>query len=126
MPVTPVTVYAVTCDACPAVLDDEEGGTFITDVTGLAATLRPFGWTVLGDEVLCHLRDEQHQQLMDAHMPPHGFQSVKLIDCMWNKSVRRENALHPQTMSKCKRHPLPLGRPARFALTIIHTISLNG
>jgi hypothetical protein len=70
MPVTPVTLYAVTCDACPSVLEDDSEGTLFTGLTDIPTTARAYGWAVLGDEYLCPTRDQAHQALIDEHMPP--------------------------------------------------------
>ncbi|PAZ15632.1 hypothetical protein CLM62_12615 [Streptomyces sp. SA15] len=70
MPLTPVTVHALTCDACNTVFDDEEGGTLFATPADANTAARASGWTVLGDEYLCHIRDETHQALIDEHLPP--------------------------------------------------------
>ena len=70
MPVTPVTVYTVTCDACPAVLGEDDDGTLYPNPAELPATARAHGWTVIGNEYLCPTRDEAHQQIVDQAMPP--------------------------------------------------------
>ena len=70
MPLTAVTMHAIRCDACNTVFDDEEGGTLFATPTDADTAARAYGWTVLGDEYLCHLRDEAHQALIDQRMPP--------------------------------------------------------
>ena len=70
MPLTPITLHTLQCDACPTTLDDDEGGTLFATEAAANAAARAFGWTVLGDEYLCPTRDEAHQALVDQHMPP--------------------------------------------------------
>lgn len=70
MPLTPVTMNVLTCDACKTVFDDEEGGTLFPDVSAANVCARTSGWTVIGNEYLCPIRDEAHQALIDQAMPP--------------------------------------------------------
>ena len=76
MPLTQVTVHTLSCDACPTVFDDEEGGTLFPDATAANTAARASGWTVLADEYLCHLRDEAHQAVIDRAMPPEPVTQV--------------------------------------------------
>jgi hypothetical protein len=72
MPVTPVTVYTVTCDAdtCTNVLGEDDDGTLFPNPAELPATARAHGWTVIGNEYLCPTRNQAHQELVDRAMPP--------------------------------------------------------
>jgi len=70
MPLTPVTMHAIACDACRTVFDDEEGGTLFATPAEANQTARAYGWSVLGDEYLCPIRDKAHQAFIDRAMPP--------------------------------------------------------
>lgn len=70
MPATPVTLYAVTCDACPAAFEDDNEGTLLTNLDDIPGIARTLGWTVIGDKYLCPTSDEAHQALIDRALPP--------------------------------------------------------
>lgn len=70
MALTEVTMHALACDACGSALDDEEGGTLFATAADANIAARASGWTVLGDEYLCSLRDATHQAYIDRAMPP--------------------------------------------------------
>jgi len=70
MPITTHTCLAVTCDACPdQLLDDEFLPHYDTPDEAIAAARR-LGWHVLrGSRILCGRQDLAHQAVFDELMP---------------------------------------------------------
>lgn len=79
MPTSTHTCLIVTCDVCKLQLQsDEESTLHFTDIAEAQTVARAFQWAALsGGEFVCNLGDDDHQQFLDALMPPEPVAQIR-------------------------------------------------
>lgn len=71
MPVHTCTCVTLTCDVCSYRYDEDEVITHFVHVEEARACTHDQDWIVSGDLiVICGLRDSDHQEAIDALLPP--------------------------------------------------------
>lgn len=72
MPIKPHKCVSVQCDVCDQPLEDFEDSTMhFADSAEARKMARHYRWNALsGGEFVCPERDDEHQQFLDALLPP--------------------------------------------------------